>query len=73
MRPWEDVSFWVFVLPIALLALSALNEMFLEHHLSWRRWFRALIGAAALADVAFIVLLAVTMSHTHGCPFNGCD
>lgn len=70
---WESPSFYLFVLPLCLMGLWALNDMFLEHHRAWRRCFRLAIGATAFADVVFVVLLAITMRRGQGCPLNGCS
>jgi hypothetical protein len=70
---WQEPLFYLLIVPVGLSAAWALVEMILEHRPIWRRCSRALIGALALADVSFVALLVLAASHTHGCPFNGCD
>jgi hypothetical protein len=72
-RLWQEPLFFLLLAPVGLALAWQLAGMILDGRPGWRRASRLVIGTLALADVAFITFVAVAMSHTHGCPINGCD
>ena len=60
------------ILLVVLPGLWALAGIAFDARLVWRRATRFVIGTAFVADVAFLVTVAVDVGSRHGCPFNGC-